>query len=178
MLHIQLSVVCAAPPPLPISVLIQGRGGLTPPPSSVRTHAPLLPALIHKQVEPPLQPSAVNHLPLSQRLAFTLQRDVPPIQPLSPCDPHTPISVLLQGRIKPPLLSLTVCAYVHIIYALLPCQCVPLCQPSAKPYPLPQLSALPLQGGVPPLWPLSMRARPPPTIFVSLQGIGVPPLLP
>ena len=46
------------------------------------------------------------------------------------------------------------------------------------PPPLPQLSALPLQRGVPPLQPLSMRALPRPQLSVFLQGIGVPPLLP
>ena len=46
----------------------------------------------------------------------------------------------------------------------------------SKPAPLPQLSALTLQRGVPPLQPLSMH-DPPPT-SVSLQGLGVPPHLP
>ena len=46
----------------------------------------------------------------------------------------------------------------------------------SKPAPLPQLSALPLQRGVPPLQPLTMRAPHP--LSISLQGLGVPPLLP
>ena len=46
----------------------------------------------------------------------------------------------------------------------------------SEPAPLPQLSALPLQRGVPPLQPLTLRAPTP--LSVSLQGLGVPPLLP
>ena len=46
----------------------------------------------------------------------------------------------------------------------------------SEPAPLSQLSAFPLQRGVPPLQPLAMRALPP--LSISLQGLGVPPLLP
>ena len=48
----------------------------------------------------------------------------------------------------------------------------------SDPDPLPQLSALPLQRGVPTLQPLAMCAPPPPPLSVSLQGLGLPPLLP
>ena len=41
----------------------------------------------------PLQPSAVNSPPLPQILAFSLQRDVPPLQPLFTCAPPLPLSV-------------------------------------------------------------------------------------
>ena len=92
----------AAPPPL--SVSIQGRGGPPPPLSALRAHAPLLSALLPQQVEPPLQPSAVNPPPLPQILASTLQRDVPHLQPLSVrAPPPPPLSVLLQGLGVPPL---------------------------------------------------------------------------
>ena len=69
-----------------------------------------------------------------------------------------------------------------MISALLLRKCVPLRQPSAEPDPLPQLSALPLQQGVPPLQNLAVSdpppLPPPPNLSISLQGIGVPPLLP
>ena len=57
---------------------------------------------------------------------------------------------------------------------------MPLLQPLAMntPPPLTQLSTLPLQQGVPPPHPLGMRAYPYPPLYVSLQGIGLPPLLP
>ena len=48
----------------------------------------------------------------------------------------------------------------------------------SEPAPLPQLSALPLQQGIPPLQPLSVCAPPPPPLSVSLQGLGIPPILP
>ena len=124
-----------------------------------------------------------------------------PLQPLDARDPPPPISVSLQGRGETPLLPSTVHAYVALISALILRQGVPLRHPSAKPAPLPlisallpqrvepplqpsavnapplpQLSALPLQRGVPPLQPLAVCAPPP--LSVSLQGQGVPPLLP
>ena len=53
----------------------------------------------------------------------------------------------------------------------------PPLQPSAiNPPPLPQLSDFPLQRGVPNIQPLAMRG--PPLLFILLQGIGVPSLLP
>ena len=67
-------------------------------------------------------------------------------------------------------------AYVPLLSALLIRQDVPLCQPSAEPTPPPQLSALRIQQGMPPLQSIAMRAPPP--LSVSLQGLGVPPLLP
>ena len=67
------------------------------------------------------------------------------------------------------------CDDVHLLSALLLRKGVTLRQTLAEPDPLPQLSALPLQRGVPPLQPLVMRAPPP--LSVLLQGIGVTPLL-
>ena len=68
--------------------------------------------------------------------------------------------------------------YVPLISALLLRQVVPLLQPLSEPAPIPILSDLPLQQGVPTLQPLAMRAPPPHKLFVSIQGLGVPPLLP
>ena len=70
------------------------------------------------------------------------------------------------------------CAYDPLISTLLLWQGVPLRQPSADPDPLPQISALPLQRGVPPLQTLAVCAPTPPPISVSFQGLVVPPLLP
>ena len=129
---LQLSAVCDAPTPPPLSVSIQGRGGPPPPISAVRAHAPLLSALYPQRVEPPLQPSVVNPPPLPQILAFPLQRDMPPLQPLSTCAPPPPISVSLQGRGKAPLLPSTLRAYVPLLSALILRQGVPLRQSSAS----------------------------------------------
>ena len=63
-------------------------------------------------------------------------------------------------------------------YALPICQGMPLFQPSADTAPLPQLSALPLQRGVTPLQPLAMCDPCPSPLSVSIQGIGVTPILP
>ena len=87
------------------------------------------------------------------------------------------LSVLLPGRGEPPLLTSTVHAYGALIYALILLKCVPLRQPSANPAPLPHLSALPLQRGVPPLHPLAVCDPPPHPLSISLQGLGVPPIL-
>ena len=65
-------------------------------------------------------------------------------------------------------------AYVPIRYTLLIWQGVPICQPSADPDPLPQLSALILQLYATPLQPITVRAPPAPPIHFS-QGLGVPP---
>ena len=111
-----------------------------------------------------LQPSAVNTPPPPQLLTFPLQQDVPPLQPLSVCAPA--LSVLLQGRGKPPLLPPAVRSYVPLLSALLLWQGVPLCQPSDEPAPIPQLSASPLQLGVPSLQPLDVRAPPTPPLSV------------
>ena len=70
------------------------------------------------------------------------------------------------------------CDYVPLIYALLIWKGVTIHNPSADPAPLTQLSALPLQRGVPPLKSLAVRNPPPPPLFLLLQGIGVSPLLP
>ena len=94
----------------------------------MRAHDPLLSALLPQQVEPTLQPSAVNPHPLPQILAFPLQRDVPPLHPLSVCAPPPPLSVSLQGRGEPPLLPLTLRAYVPLLSALLLWKGVPLRQ--------------------------------------------------
>ena len=160
-----------------LSVSIQGQGGPPPPPSDVRAHVPLISHLLPQQVDPLLQPSAVNSPPIPQLLAFTLQQYVPPLQPLAACDPPPLLSVLLPGRGEPPLLTSTVHAYVPLIYALIIWQCLPLRQPSANPAPLPHLSALPLQRGVPPLHSLAVCDPPPPPLSVLLQGLGVPHLL-
>ena len=144
----------------------------------MRAHAPLLSALIPQQVEPPLHPSAVNHPPLIQILSFPLQQDVPNFLPLPTCDPPPPLSVLLQGQSKPPLLTSTVRSYVPLISALLLRQGVPICHPPAKPAPLHQLPALPLQQGVPHIQTLAVHAPPPPPLYVSLQGLDADPLLP
>ena len=88
---------------------------------------------------PPLQPSAVNPLPLPQILDFLLQQDVPPFQPLSVCAPPPPLSVSLQGRGKLPLLPSTVRNYVTLISDLILWQVVPLRQPSDELASIPQL---------------------------------------
>ena len=63
-----------------------------------------------------------------------------PIQYSAMCDaPPYPLSVSLQGRGKPPLLSPTVRSYVPLISSFLLRQGVPLIQPSAEPDPLPRL---------------------------------------
>ena len=48
----------------------------------------------------------------------------------------------------------------------------------SNPAPLPHISALHLQLGVPHLQPLAVCAPPPPPLSISLQGLGVPPILP
>ena len=131
-LPLQPSAVRDAPTPPQLSVSIQGRGGPPPPTSAVRAHAPLLSALHPQIVEPPLQSSVVNPPPLPQILALPLQRDVPPLQPLSTCAPPPPISVSIQGRGKSPLLPSNLRAYVPLLSALLRRQGVPLCQYSAS----------------------------------------------
>ena len=99
-----------------IYILIQGQDGPPPPPSAVRAHLPLLSAFLPQQVDPPLKPSAVNSPPLPQILAFPLQLDVPPLQPLSACDSSHMLSVSLQGRGVPPLLPSAVRAYATLIW--------------------------------------------------------------
>ena len=70
----------------------------SPPPSSVRAHATLLPAFLSKKVEPPIQNSAVNNPPLPQILALPLQQDVPNLPPPAVCDaPPPPLYVSIQG---------------------------------------------------------------------------------
>ena len=154
------------------------RGGPPPPPSAVQSCAPIFSALLPQRVNPPLQPSALHHPPLPKILAFSLQQDLPLLQPLSTCAPPPPLSISPQGRGEPPCIPSTVCTYVPLIYAFLIWKGVTLCHTSTDPDPLPQLSDLTLQLGVPPLKPLAVRNPPPPPLFVSLQGIGVSPLLP
>ena len=116
-LHISAVRAIDALPLLP--VLIQLRGGPPPTPSALQSRAPLFSALLPQRVKPPLQPSALHPPPLPQILAFSLQQDVPILQPLSTCAPSPPLSVSPQGRGEPPCLPSTVCAYVHLIYAFL-----------------------------------------------------------
>ena len=113
--------------------------------AAVRAHAPLISAVLPQQAKRPLQPSAVNPLLLSHILAFPLQRDVPPLQPLSSCAHPSPISLSLKERGEPPLLPSTVRAYVPLLSALHLRQGVPLFQPSVEPAPLPHILALPFQ---------------------------------
>ena len=82
-------------------------------------HDPLLSALLPTGVNTPLQPSSVNPPPLPQILDFSRQRDVPPLKPLSVCDPPPLLYVSLQGRGGSPLIPSTVCTHVHLIYDLL-----------------------------------------------------------
>ena len=98
-------------PPPPISALLLQQKLIALQPSAMRD------AL--------LQPSAINSPPLPQILAFPLQRDVPPLQPLSACAPPPPISVSLQGRGEAPLLPSTLRDYVPLLSALLIWQGVP-----------------------------------------------------
>ena len=122
--------MCDATTLPPISVSIQGRGRPPHPTSAVHSRAPLLSALLHQQVEPLLQPSAVNPPPLPHILAFPLQQDVPPLQPVYACASPTPIYVSLQGRGKFPLLPSTLRANVPLLSALLLWQGTPLRQSS------------------------------------------------
>ena len=103
---------------------------------------------------------------------------MPHIHPISVCAPSPPLYVSPKGRGEPLLLPSTVLAYAPLISVLLLRKGVPVCQPLAEPapLPLPQFSALTLQQGVHPLQPLSVCAPTP--LSVSLQGIGVTPLLP
>ena len=55
--------------------------------------------------------------------------------------PPPVLSVSLQGRGNPPILSSTVRAYVPLLYAFLLWQGVPLLHHSADPATLPQISA-------------------------------------
>ena len=80
----------------------------------------------------PLQPSVINSPPLPQILAFPLQRDVPPLKPLSSCAPPPPLPVYLQGRGEAPLLPSTLRAYVPLLSALLLRQGVPTRHSSAS----------------------------------------------
>ena len=92
----------------------------------MRTHDPLLSALLPKQVKTTLHTSAVNPPPHHHLLDFTLQQDVPPLQPLSAFAPPPTISVLLQGKGKPPIIPSTARTYVPLLYALLLRKGVPL----------------------------------------------------
>ena len=69
-----------------------------------------------------------------------------------------------------PLLPKTVCAYVTLISALLLWKDVPIRHPSADTSPIPQLSAFPLQRGVPPLQPLAVRDPPPLRSLYRFKG--------
>ena len=79
---------------------------------------------------------------------------------------------------KPSILPSIVFAYVPLLSVLIICQGVPLRHPSAEPVTLPHISSLPLQRSVPPLKTLAVCDPPPPPLSVSLQGLGVHPLLP
>ena len=131
-----------------ISALPIQRGGPRLKNSDVNPPLPISASLLQQSVLP-LQPSDVHITSLPQILAFSLQRDVPPLHPLSTCAPPPLISVSTQGRGEPPLLPSTVRAYVPLISALHLWQGVPFCQLSAHPAPLYYLSALSIQQGVP-----------------------------
>ena len=92
----------------------------------MRTHVPLLSALLSQRFEPLLHPSAVNPPPLTHILAFPLQRDVAPLQPLSACVTPPPLSVLLQGRGEAPILPSTLSACVPLLSDLILRQGVPI----------------------------------------------------
>ena len=179
-LPLQPSSICTYPTQL--YVLIQGQGGPPTTPSAVHTHAPLLLDYPPQLFETPLQPSDVNTPPLPHILAFTLQRYVTALQPLYACAPTPPLSVFLKWRGEPPLIPSTMRTYITLLSALLLWKSVPLHQISDKPDPSPHHSSLNLQRGVPRLQPLSVHAPPPPPptppLYVLLQGISVPPLLP
>ena len=87
----------------------------------MHSHTPLFSDLLPQQVEPPLQPSTANPLPLTQISALPLQLDVLPLQPLAVCAHPHPLSVFLQWRGKPPLLPSTLRAYVPLLSTLLLC---------------------------------------------------------
>ena len=64
----------------------------------MRTNLPLLSYFPNQQVQPPLQPSAVNPPPLPHILSLSLQRYLPPLQPLAVhATPPPPLSVSLHG---------------------------------------------------------------------------------
>ena len=64
-----------------------------------------------------LHPSAVNLIPLPQISAFTLQQDVPPLQPLSVRALHPPpLSVSFQGIGVHPLLPSAMHAYDPMLW--------------------------------------------------------------
>ena len=111
----------------------------------MRAHDPLLSALLLRQVVSLGQPLAVYtpHPPLPQVLSMHLPQDVSPIQSSSvnAAAPPPPLYVFLQEQGKPPHLSSTVRAHVHLLYALLLRRCVSLCKPSYDPTPLPHISA-------------------------------------
>ena len=144
----------------------------------MRDDPPLLSALLPQKFNPNIQPSDLNPTPLPQILSLIIQQDVPPFKPLSACAPPPLLYVSLQGRGEPPILPSTLSAYVPMLPALLLRKGVPLFHPSSKPSPLPQISAVSLQQGMPNLQPLAMRATPPPPLSVSLQGLGVPTIIP
>ena len=144
MLPLQPSDVRAATPPgtPPLSISLQGKGLPPPLPSAVSADAPLLSALLPQQVEPPLQPSAINPPPIPQISALNLQLYAPPLHTSVECAPPPPqISVLLQGKGKPPILSSTVHTYVPLISAFILRKCVHISKPSADPAPIPKISA-------------------------------------
>ena len=141
-----------APLPPPLSISLQGRGGPPPQFLAVRNHASLLSAFIPQQVDPPLQPSSINFPSLPQLLSLPLQRDLIPLHPLAVCVHPPPLSKLLQGRGKPPLLSSTISAYVPLLSYFLLWQGVPIRHTSSKPDPLPLFSALLPQQVQPPLY--------------------------
>ena len=102
MLPLQNSAIRAAASPPLIYVSIQGRGGPPPPPSAMRAHATILSAFLPQQVDSPIQYSDVNPPPIPRLLAFSFQRDVPLLQPLSACALPPTLYVSLHGRGEPP----------------------------------------------------------------------------
>ena len=106
-------------PPPPLSVSIQGQGGTPPPNLAVHANSPLLSFLPPQWVDPPLQPSAVNPPHLPQILAFPLQQDMPPLQPLYTCVTPPPLSPSRFKDDTNPLFYLQPCALMFLCF--LPC---------------------------------------------------------
>ena len=152
-----------------IYISIQGQEGSPPPTSVVSDYGPLLSDLLTQIFEPPLQPSNVPD-PLPQLSAS-------PLQSLA-VNPPPPLSVLLQERDGPFLLTSTAHAHTPLLLDFCLRKCVPICQLSDDPAPLAQISALPLQRGRPPLQ--SSAVNPPPLPHLSALPLqqDVPTLQP
>ena len=123
----------------------------------------------------PLQPSAVNSPPLPQILAFPLNESCL----LFSLYPRVLLLLLYPSSFKgeaKPLFYLQPCALMFLCF-------LPFFFGKACLFIIPQQAcssssafSVPLQRGVPHIQPLTMRAPPP--LYVLIQGLGVPPLLP